>query len=220
MADLFGTSLVEKIEHRFREALAGASGLTDDQKVDLFNRIQDSMFTLIRHLCPDPACCPQLLRSDKIHGNDYNPNKVASTEMDLLEQSMREDGITMSIVVMKESASSAVVIDGFHRRTVATERLGRKWVPCSVIDRPLGDRMASTVRHNRARGKHQVDLMGSLIKGMMDLGWDDDKIASSLGMSPEEFLRLRQMVGAASVMAGEYYTRSWAVDKASDKESE
>ena len=101
-----------------------------------------------------------------------------------------------------------IVVDGFHRQRVVKERIGRRWVPCSVIDKPVGDRMASTVRHNRARGKHVVDLMGGLVVRLSGEGWDDDKIASHLGMSVEELLRLRQMMGAARALAATEYTRS------------
>ena len=128
--------------------------------------------------------------------------------MDLLEESMRADGVTMPVVVMPLQ-DTWELIDGFHRHIVGTQRLGRRYLPCSVIDRPLADRMASTVRHNRARGKHQVELMAALVREMMDLGWDDQRIARALGMSEEELLRLRQMVGAARLLAAREYSLSW-----------
>jgi ParB-like chromosome segregation protein Spo0J len=130
--------------------------------------------------------------------------------MDLLEQSIRADGITMPVVVVGDT-ERCTVVDGFHRRTVAAERLGRKWLPCSFISSSLADRMASTVRHNRARGKHQVELMAALVQSMMALGWDDDRISQALGMSVEELLRLRQMAGAARMMAASEYSRSWGL---------
>lgn len=187
-----------------------AIGLSESERVALYNEAQRVLGEVVRDLCPDPACAPQLIAVGQIRANSYNPNAVASVELDLLENSMRADGITMAIVVMRDG-DGAEVVDGFHRRKVGAERLGRRYLPCSVIDRPLVDRMASTVRHNRARGKHHVDLMADLVKGMMALGWEDEQIAENLGMSVEELLRLRQMVGAAKMMAGSEYTREWGV---------
>jgi ParB-like chromosome segregation protein Spo0J len=181
------------------------SSLSESARVELYNAMSTLLGELVADISPDPAASPRLLATDTVEGNDYNPNRVADPELDLLEQSMRADGITMAVVVMPDGT----VVDGFHRRTVAGARLGRRYIPCSVIDRPIADRMASTVRHNRARGKHQVELMAHLVRGMLELGWDDEKIANALGMSVEELLRLKQMVGAARLLAGEQYTRTW-----------
>jgi ParB-like chromosome segregation protein Spo0J len=199
-----------------QELVSGVDSLVllpEKDRVTAFNMLQEALGRMVKDIAPDPAVSPRLVDASTMHGNDYNPNKVASVEMDLLENSMRADGITMSVVVMRDK-DTHVVIDGFHRHKVSTERLGRKYIPCSVIDRPLVDRMASTVRHNRARGKHHVDLMANLVKGMMGLGWDDEKIAENLGMSVEELLRLRQMVGAARMMADAEYSREWGVIEA------
>lgn len=189
---------------------AACADLDADARIEVYNATVRAAAGMVRDVTEDPACSPQLLPAAAVRGNDYNPNRVATPELELLEESMRADGITMAVVVMANgSGRSWTVVDGFHRRTVAAERLGRSHIPCAVIDRPLADRMASTVRHNRARGKHQVDLMASLVKAMMDEGWDDARIAESLGMSQEELLRLRQMVGAARLLAGTEYSRSW-----------
>jgi len=179
------------------------------ERVEAYNEIQAALGALVADISPDPACSPRLLPAHSIRGNDYNPNKTAPTEMDLLEQSMRADGITMALVVMPEPDGGAVVVDGFHRKTVAIDRLGRSYVPCAVLDRPLAERMASTVRHNRARGKHEVELMGALVREMMQLGVDDESIASRLGMSVEELVRLKQTVGAAALLASKEYGRAW-----------
>jgi ParB-like chromosome segregation protein Spo0J len=199
------------------EIRRAAIGLTEAERVTFYNEAQEALGEVVAVFAPDPACSPRLLSASAIRANAYNPNRVASVELDLLENSMRADGITMAVVVMP-GEDGAEVIDGFHRRKVASERLGRKYLPCSVIDRPLADRMASTVRHNRARGKHHVDLMADLVKGMMALGWEDEQIAENLGMSVEELLRLRQMVGAAHMMADAQYSREWGVIEAAPEE--
>ena len=194
-----------------RQMLDESASASVESRVALYNEVQRALGELVADFAPDPACSPRLIAVDAIDGNDYNPNKVASRELDLLEQSMRADGVTMALVVVLAPDGRAVVVDGFHRRSVGADRLRRPYLPCAVIDRPLADRMASTVRHNRARGKHQVDLMADLVKGMMALGWDDERVADAIGMSVEESLRLRQMVGAARLLANEDYSREWSV---------
>lgn len=192
-------------------AIAALAGLPVEERVAAYNAAQRALGALVADVTHgDPATAPQLLPAARVHANDYNPNRVATPELDLLEQSMRADGITMPIVVVPERGDWTVV-DGFHRRTTAITRLGREYVPASVINSSRADRMASTVRHNRARGKHQVDLMASLMRGMMAEGWDDERTAAALGMSVEESLRLRQMVGAARILAADHYERAWRV---------
>lgn len=188
----------------------GSTTLPAEERVAIYNRTMLEMRELLADVTSDPACFPQLVRAEVIEANDYNPNRTASPEMDLLEQSIRVDGITMPVVVVGD-AERCTVVDGFHRRTVATDRLRREWIPCSFISSSMADRMASTVRHNRARGKHQVELMASLVKSMMGLGWGDEQIAGALGMSVEELLRLRQMTGAAKMLAANEYSRSWGL---------
>lgn len=184
--------------------------LDQDGRVRAYNEISKTLGELVADVSTDPALSPRLVPTSQIRGNDYNPNHVATPEMDLLEESIRSDGVTMPIVVMHDG-DGYVVVDGFHRHRVVSERLERSHVPCSVIDRPPADRMASTVRHNRARGKHQVDLMAAIVGDMSSLGWGEDRIAEAMGMSPEELLRLRQMEGAAKVLASREYSRSWGV---------
>lgn len=182
------------------------------ERVSAYNEIvRLTADALLHDLPPDPATRPQLLPCADVVANDYNPNRVASTELDLLEQSMTADGITMPVVV-SPVGDGHVVVDGFHRRTVATQRLGREYIPCSIISAPLGDRMASTVRHNRARGKHQVDLQAALVVEMVKLGMSDDDVAKRLGMSVEEMLRLKQIVGAAKLIAGVEYSTTYGRD--------
>lgn len=192
------------------DAIRVCAALPEAERVEVYNAASRALGEIVADLAPDPACAPQLVLATAVEANDYNPNRVAAPELDLLEGSMRADGITMAVVVMPDPDGERwTVIDGFHRRVVATERLGRRYIPCAVIDRPLADRMASTVRHNRARGKHQVELMAALVRGMMGLGWDDGRIAAALGMSEEELLRLKQMVGAAKLLAADEFSKSW-----------
>lgn len=148
---------------------------------------------------------------DKIEANDYNPNHVAKREMDLLYQSILCDGYTMPIVCFYDSdRDKYIIVDGFHRYTIMVkykdifEREGGK-LPVSVIDKPISDRMASTIRHNRARGKHEVELQASLV-GMLKQGWDESKIIKELGMTLEEVQRLIGLKGIASEILGVPYS--------------
>ncbi len=148
---------------------------------------------------------------EKIEANDYNPNEVASREMELLYRSIKEDGYTMPIVCYYDKERDKyIIVDGFHRYRIMLEhedirkREGGK-IPVSVIDKDINDRMASTVRHNRARGKHAVELQASLVKMLKD-GWREDKIMKELGMTLEEVQRLLGIVGIFSEIKGMPYS--------------
>jgi ParB-like chromosome segregation protein Spo0J len=148
---------------------------------------------------------------DKITANDYNPNHVAKREMDLLYQSIKCDGYTMPIVCFYDKdADRYTIVDGFHRYTIMLRYKNifereNGMLPVSVIDKPISDRMASTIRHNRARGKHEVELQASLV-AMLKEGWDELKIMKELGMTLEEVQRLIGLKGIASEIKGVPYS--------------
>ena len=152
---------------------------------------------------------------DKITPNTYNPNSVAPPEMDLLYDSIKEDGYTMPIVCYHSKEDDKyVIVDGFHRYRVMKEhqdiydREGGM-LPVSVIDKPLECRMASTVRHNRARGTHNVELMSSIVRDLQDIGRSDDWIAKHLGMDKDEVLRLKQITGIAALFRNVRFSKAW-----------
>ena len=148
---------------------------------------------------------------EKIVANDYNPNKVAKKEMELLYTSIKEDGYTMPIVCYyDEKNDNYIVVDGFHRyRTIMEHKDIYKredgCLPVSVIEKDINDRMASTIRHNRARGKHEVELQANLVKMLKD-GWDEIKIMKELGMTLEEVQRLLGLTGIFSEIKGVPYS--------------
>ena len=151
---------------------------------------------------------------EKIRANSYNPNAVAPTEMKLLYDSIKEDGYTMPVVCYYiESEDIYEIVDGFHRYTVMKqhrdiyEREGGM-LPVSVIDKPLGERMASTIRHNRARGTHNVDLMSGIVGELHELGKTDHWIMKHLGMDAEEVLRLKQISGLASMFKDKEFSKA------------
>lgn len=144
---------------------------------------------------------------EKIEANDYNPNHVAKREMQLLYQSIKCDGYTMPIVCFYDDVRDKyILVDGYHRHLVMLlhkdiyDRENGK-IPVSVIEKDISDRMASTVRHNRARGKHEVELQASLVS-MLKSGWSEEKIMKELGMTLDEVQRLIGLKGIASEIKG------------------
>jgi len=152
---------------------------------------------------------------EKIVPNTYNPNSVAPPELKLLYDSIKEDGYTMPIVCYyTKEEDSYIIVDGFHRYRVMLEhrdiyeREGGM-LPVSVIDKPLDHRMASTIRHNRARGSHDVDLMSNIIKELHELGRSDAWISKHLGMDKDEILRLKQVTGLTQLFKDVEFGTAW-----------
>ena len=161
---------------------------------------------------------------EKIVPNTYNPNAVAPPEMKLLYDSIKEDGYTMPIVCYYvDFKDEYVIVDGFHRYRVMKEhpdiyeREGGM-LPVSVIDKPLSDRMASTIRHNRARGSHDVDLMSNIIRELHEIGRSDAWISKHLGMDRDEILRLKQITGLAALFRDVSFGRAWRPADAPDSD--
>lgn len=148
--------------------------------------------------------------AESVYANDYNPNQVASPEMQLLELSITSDGYTQPIVVW-QTEKGFEVVDGFHRHLVG-KKLGLTHLPVVVINSERtekGDRIASTIRHNRARGKHQVSAMSEIVVDLSKRNWSDTKIAKELGMDQDEVLRLKQVDGLAEAFADKEFSRAW-----------
>jgi len=152
---------------------------------------------------------------EKIQANDYNPNSVAPPEMELLETSIWEDGYTMPVVCFyDEENDKYIVVDGFHRYSVLknSKRIFERekgMLPVSVIDKDISDRMASTIRHNRARGSHSIDLMSNIVAELVEMGKGDAWICKHVGMSADELLRLKQITGLSSLFANKDFSNSW-----------
>lgn len=149
---------------------------------------------------------------EKIQANSYNPNAVAPPEMKLLYQSIKEDGYTMPIVCYYiEDEDVFEIVDGFHRYTIIKthkdiyDREGGK-LPVVVIDKPLENRMASTIRHNRARGSHSIELMSNIVSELVQSGMSDAWIIKNIGMDRDELLRLKQLTGLAALFANKDFS--------------
>jgi len=155
---------------------------------------------------------------DQILSNDYNPNKVAPPEMELLEISIWEDGYTQPVVTFYDSEKDKyIVVDGFHRYSIlkSSKRIFEReqgMLPVVVIEKEIGDRMASTIRHNRARGSHNIDLMSNIVSELVEMGKGDAWICKHIGMSKDELLRLKQITGLASLFQNKEFSQAWEAD--------
>ena len=189
-----------------------------EERVQAINEIK----RILKEASPfrtEPVECVQWVKSDLVFANDYNPNSVAPPEMELLHTSIQEDGYTQPIVVWQHDGIYEVV-DGFHRNRVGkeyadiTERI-HGYLPVVVINddrEDRGDRIASTIRHNRARGKHKVEAMSDIVLDLKKRNWSDAKIAKELGMDADEVLRLAQIQGLAEMFADREFSQAWECD--------
>lgn len=168
----------------------------------------------------EPVDAVYWVLADSVKANDYNPNSVAPPEMKLLERSISADGYTQPIVSWKREDVHEVV-DGFHRHRVGKESDDVRqriygYLPVVVINsrrEDKGDRMAATIRHNRARGKHRVDAMSDIVVELKRRRWSDEKIGNELGMDPDEVLRLTQVSGLAEMFADREFSEAWEADR-------
>lgn len=168
----------------------------------------------------EPVDCVLWVSKDDVVANDYNPNAVAPPEMELLERSILHDGFTQPIVAWAREDGIHEVVDGFHRNRVGREseavsaRIG-DYLPLAVISEDRegrGDRIASTIRHNRARGKHRIDSMAEIVLELKRRNWSPKKIGKELGMDPDEVLRLAQITGLAEMFRDNAFSMAWEPD--------
>lgn len=183
-----------------------------DEKVKVYNQISQELYDFlgINH----PVLNVQLVPVDNVEANDYNPNRVAPPEMKLLKLSIRKDGLTMPVVAANLDEEKYVVVDGFHRRThVSEDKQIREslhgYLPISILNKSIEDRITSTVRHNLARGTHQVELSANLIVLLKKHNWTNARIGMELGMDPDEVLRLKQITGLAELFQDKEFSKSW-----------
>lgn len=161
---------------------------------------------------------------DSVSSNDYNPNSVAPPEMALLETSIWEDGYTQPVVVVKDDENDKyVVVDGFHRYCTLrdSKRIFEReqgMLPVVVLDKEMHDRMASTIRHNRARGSHNVELMSTIVAELVEMGKGDAWICNHVGMSKDELLRLKQITGVAALFQNHEFSKAWEAEEVETNE--
>lgn len=193
------------------------------ERVELINRIR-AMTHAYSPFASEPVDCVLWQPAESLRANDYNPNSVAPPEMKLLELSILEDGYTQPIVGWRDK-DSIEVVDGFHRNRVGRESADVRarihgYLPVVIANQERlekGDRMASTIRHNRARGKHKVEAMSDIVIELKKRNWSDEKIANNLGMEPDEVLRLCQMSGLSELFSDEEFSMSWDIEHFEDE---
>ena len=195
-----------------------------DRQVDAINQLRGALHAE-SPFCEEPVDCVVWMPLERVVANDYNPNNVAPPEMELLAHSIREDGYTQPVVSWLRGDAYEVV-DGFHRNRVAREHRAVRdrlhgYLPLTIINdgrEDRGDRIASTIRHNRARGKHQVQAMSDIVVELKRRNWPDEKIGRELGMDPDEVLRLAQITGLAEMFADQEFSQSWDIDTAREED--
>lgn len=202
-----------------KEELNKLKEMDIEEKINYINKIKSDLKE-ISPFISEPVDCVQWIKNELIEANDYNPNSVAPPEMELLHTSILEDGYTQPIVVWKNEDNHYEVVDGFHRNRVGKECEDIKsrikgYLPVVVINEDVtdrGQRMASTIRHNRARGKHKVDAMSDIVLELKKRNWSNEKISKKLGMEADEVLRLSQISGLAEMFADKEFSQAWESD--------
>lgn len=192
------------------------------EQVNIINELREH----IHNISPfknEPVDFVKWVVADKVQANDYNPNKVAPPEMELLEISIMNDGYTQPIVTFPNE-DKIEVIDGFHRNRVGKESAIIRqringYLPTVEIRKEQtskNDRIASTIRHNRARGKHQIDAMSEIVIELKNRNWKNERIARELGMDADEILRLCQITGLRELFKDDDFSKSWNVEDSSE----
>lgn len=209
-----------EILENLKKSFIGFENLETNSKVEILNEIK-----LFLHenspMKSEPVDCVLWVKNDSVHANDYNPNSVAPPEMELLRLSISADGYTQPIVSMlEENGETREVIDGFHRNRVGKEceeiqKRVHGYLPVVTINEDrtkLNDRVASTIRHNRARGKHKIESMSDIVIDLKKRNWSDEKISKNLGMDKDEVLRLCQIGGLAELFSDKDFSQSWEAE--------
>lgn len=216
---------MNKIEDRASELFEELRNLDLAEKIDAINKIRAALHAH-SPFSGEPVDCVLWVAADTVVANDYNPNSVAPPEMKLLEHSIKEDGYTQPIVSWSHDGVYEV-IDGFHRHRVGKEsKIVRAringYLPLVVINsdrEDKTDRIAATIRHNRARGKHKVEAMSDIVIELKRRNWSEDRIGRELGMDPDEVLRLCQITGLAEAFKDQGFSEAWEVDKTTGEQT-
>jgi hypothetical protein len=200
---------MKKLEIQILEAFYEA-----EDKIKFVNELNEFIHKEISEI-KQPIDFVRWIPIDKVSPNDYNPNSVAKIEMGLLYKSIKHDGYTQPIVTIYDKEKDKyVIVDGFHRYfTCKTNKdiyeRNKGHLPCVVIEKDINERMAATVRHNRARGEHSVAGMGNMVFEMLENGWTETEICNHLGMEPEEILKLKHITGFSRLFENVNYQQSW-----------
>ncbi|HAT8013537.1 IbrB-like domain-containing protein [Citrobacter rodentium] len=191
------------------------SSLSEEERIKAINEFR----MVIHSVSPfrdEPVDCVLWVKNEQITPNDYNPNNVAPPEKKLLLKSIEADGFTQPIVVSQARSGEYEIVDGFHRHELGKGKAAirsrlKGYLPVSCLERTRHERMAATIRHNRARGRHQIHAMSEIVRELALLGWSDERIGKELGMDEDEVLRLKQINGLQELFANRRYSKAWTV---------
>lgn len=193
------------------------AAMKESEAIGSINYITEKL-NYVHPLKREPVSSVKWVPAEMVTANDYNPNSVAPPEMKLLHLSIKEDGYTQPIVTYWDDESGKyIIVDGFHRNRIGREKGDIKarvlgMLPIVEIDKPIEDRIASTIRHNRARGKHAIDPMINIVARMLSEGMSDSEVARNLGMDADELLRFKQNTGLGDLFKDREYSKSWGVE--------
>ncbi|MBQ4142812.1 MAG: ParB-like nuclease domain-containing protein [Thermoguttaceae bacterium] len=199
---------MEKVKEVLEDIISNS-----ENPIQTINEIKEILFQLSPEK-ENPVDRVLWVPIEKVRANNYNPNTVAPHEMHLLYTSIREDGYTQPVVVYHDAKEDKfIIVDGFHRNLIVRKyrdiyERNHGLLPIVVIDKAISDRMASTVRHNRARGAHSLNGMTNIIYQMMKDGKSEYEICSKLGIEPREFVKLKYITGFAKIFKGYEYEKA------------
>ena len=192
--------------------------LTLEEKIDALNEFRQALHEE-SPFKDQPVDCVLWVKEEQVFPNNYNPNNMAPQEKRLLTKSLENDGFTQPIVVFEKKDKRFEIVDGFHRHLLSQSKAALKkrfhgYVPVAQLehnDHSLSTRMAATIRHNRARGRHQISAMSEIVRELSQLGWSDEKMAQELGMDADEVLRLKQINGLCEMFGNRQFSQAWTV---------
>jgi len=216
---MFVETTVDAVVSKFSPLVADITSMPLDDRADAINKLRE-MLHEVSPFNSEPVDFVKWVKNTTVHANDYNPNSVAPPEMELLHRSIQADGYTQPIVSMPDPDGRYEVIDGFHRHRVGKEcediqSRVHGYLPLVQIrqsQQDRNDRMAATIRHNRARGKHKVESMSEIVVELKRRFWSDEKIATELGMEADEVLRLQQVTGLSGLFGDREFSEAWEVE--------
>ena len=201
------------IDELIEKLVKEIDGLPLEEKVKELNKCRQSLHQ-ISPFKDEPVDCVLWVQGEDIQANEYNPNVVASPEMKLLHTSIKLDGYTQPIVTYVLENGDREVIDGFHRNKIGKEYKDIKkrvhgYLPVTTLDKEISERIGSTIRHNRARGTHQIRPMSDIVLDLVRSGWTDEEICKKIGMEFDEVLRLKQITGLKQAFQDHEFSKSW-----------
>ncbi|WP_448884870.1 IbrB-like domain-containing protein [Citrobacter telavivensis] len=198
-----------------QDLISFLSGLSEEEKIKAINDFRMAIHS-VSPFRDEPVDCVLWIKNEHISPNDYNPNNVAPPEKKLLLKSIETDGFTQPIVVTQSSPEEYEIVDGFHRHELGKGKASLRsrlkgYLPITCLEGSRHDRMAATIRHNRARGRHQIHAMSEIVRELALLGWEDEKIGKELGMDEDEVLRLKQINGLQELFSSRRFSKAWTV---------